>query len=187
MDKGISVFLRQFVGLCAGFIIYVPVKNNLRAIALGAVYLHQRSRGRHYNHRLAAIGLRRIGHSLRMIAGRCGNQSLAAFLLRKRAYLVISAAQLISSRKLHIFRFEVYLVSRLVAEIFTEYQLSLLCYFFYHLGSLFKLLQGEHFVFFHIYSHLRTLARTIQSGGIGFLPDMPCLFILLPSLHQTEH
>ena len=41
MDEGISVFLRQLIGMGAGLVIHIPVQHHLRPVALRPVHLHR--------------------------------------------------------------------------------------------------------------------------------------------------
>lgn len=87
---------------------------------------------------LASICLCRISYALRMIAGRSGDQSLCALLLRQGARLEISTADLIGTCYLHIFRLEIYFIAGLCTEVITVNQFCLPCDTLYTLCCFFK-------------------------------------------------
>ena len=144
MDKSVSVLLRQFVGILAGFIVNISVQDHLRAIAFGALHFDERCRGRHDNHSFCAEGFCRVGNALCMVACRGGDQAFAALLLRQGTDLIVGAAELVSSCHLHIFRFQVNFVAGLCAEIVAVDQLGVLRHFFYCFRRFFKFFQGQH-------------------------------------------
>ena len=109
MDKGIAVLFCKLERVPAGLVVHVAVQDDLGTQGLGAVHLDERRRGRHDDHGLAAVAFRCVGDTLGVVSGRGGDQALCPCLVRKRAYFVIGAADLVGTGALHILRLEIYL------------------------------------------------------------------------------
>ena len=126
MDKGITMLLCKLIGMLTGFIINISVKNNLSTIALGSVDFDKRRCRRHNDNRLYSIALCRIGNTLCMVS--CGgcDQSLFPFLFGQGTQLIVSTSELIGTCKLHVFRFQIYLIPGLCTVKITVNQLGLL-------------------------------------------------------------
>ena len=115
MDESISFFFCQFKGILAGLIIYVSVQDDFSAVSFCTVDLDERCGSRHNDDSLHSICLSGISHALSMIPCGCCYQPALALLTSKRAYFVVSASQLVCAGPLHILRFEIYLISGLLA------------------------------------------------------------------------
>ena len=125
MDKGITLFGSQPVGMGQGLVKYVSMEYHFGPIASGPVDLHKGRCGRHDDHGSRASQLRCISDSLCVITGGSSDEPSAFFLFRKRADFVIGAPNLIGSRILHIFRFKIYLVTGHIGKMLTVHQLCL--------------------------------------------------------------
>ena len=113
MDKGVTLLLRQLVRVIAGLVEHVSGQNHLGAVALGAVYLHERRGGGHHDHSLYTGQLGGVGHALGVVARGGGDQALGLLVLGQGADLIIGASHLVSAGILQVFRLEIHLVSRL--------------------------------------------------------------------------
>ncbi len=80
--------------------------DNLRSKRGGSVKLVLRSIARHDDDGLHSQRPRRVGHALRVIAARVGNDSAAALFAAKRCDLVISPAQFKGADGLQVFELE---------------------------------------------------------------------------------
>ena len=104
MYKGISELLRQLIGVIAGLIEHIPLQHHVGAVALGAVYLHERRGRRHNNRCLAASQFCRVCNALCMVSSRCGDQTALFLLIAQGADLIKCTSYLVSTCILHIFR-----------------------------------------------------------------------------------
>ena len=143
------MLLCQLIGIGTRLVIHIAVKHPLRTIPLRAVHLDQRRRRRHHDHRLNPIALSRIRHALRMIAGRGCDQPFRPLLLRQCTDLIIGAPQLIGARQLHIFWFQIHLISSLCTEMITVHQFRLRSHLPDDLIRLLKLIKRQ---FLHLLS-----------------------------------
>src|SRR5699024_4875191 len=98
-------------GLFRRLIKDLPVENDVGAVVLGVVDLDQRSCGGHDDGGGNAGGLGGVGQSLGVVAGRGGNQAAAFLVVREGADLIIGPADLVGPCDLHVFRFQIDLVS----------------------------------------------------------------------------
>ena len=112
MDKGISFFFCKGKCVCAGFVIHVAVKDNLRTVTLGALYLDQWCGSWHDNDCFYSIFMCSISNTLGMISCRCSDQTFVPLFVRKCADLVICATHLICTGTLHILWLQINLISR---------------------------------------------------------------------------
>ena len=103
VDEGIAVLPGKLERLVAGLVIDITVEHHFGAEGLRAVHLDERCRGRHDDDGLYAVGLCRIGNALRVVAGRCGDETLLPLLIGERRDLVVGAAHLVGAGALHVF------------------------------------------------------------------------------------
>ena len=104
MNKRIAMLLCKLISMCARLIVYISMKHDLSPIALCSCYLHKRRSRRHYDSCFRSIAFCRISNALRMISCGSGNQSLLSVRIAQGAHLVVRAAHLICTCKLHILR-----------------------------------------------------------------------------------
>ena len=102
VDKGHAGLLLQFHGAVMGIVVGALDQLDLRAKALGALYLHNRGTVRHTDHALDAHAGGGKRHALRVVAGRAGDDALGALGLAELADLVVSAAHLKAARDLQV-------------------------------------------------------------------------------------
>ena len=81
MNEHQPLFLGHICSVCAGIIIYIPVKYHLCSVGLCAVHFDKRGRGGHHHSCLHAVFFCRIGNPLGVIA--CGScyETFAAFFI----------------------------------------------------------------------------------------------------------
>ena len=106
-----------------GIIIDISMKDHLRAIILCAVYLDQRGSIRHHDYGFCTKELCRIGNPLGMIPGGCRDQSPLSLFRGKRTDLIIRSPNLIGTRILHVFRFQINLSTGLCTIVFAVDQI----------------------------------------------------------------
>ncbi|SBV93775.1 hypothetical protein KL86CLO1_10425 [uncultured Eubacteriales bacterium] len=77
----------------------------------GVIYLDQRGGGGHDDGGLHPCGLGRIGYALGVVPRRGGDQALGFLLVGEGTQLIVRAPDFVGPCHLHIFRFNVYIVS----------------------------------------------------------------------------
>ena len=110
-NVGEPLLLGQLGGLFRRLVEDLPVKDDVGAVILGVVDLDQGSCGGHDDGGGDAGGLGGIGQSLGVVAGRGGNEPPALLVVREGTDLIIGPADLVGPCDLHVFRFQIDLVS----------------------------------------------------------------------------
>ena len=107
VDEGHAGLFLQLHGLVVGVIVGAGHKADLCTQVLGIFHLHDGGTVRHANDALDATAGGGQRHTLRMVAGRAGNDALGAFFGRKLADLIVSTAHLEAAGGLQILGFQV--------------------------------------------------------------------------------
>ena len=107
VDKGHAGLFLQLHGLVVGVIVGAGHQADLCTQVLGIFHLHDGRTVRHANDALDATAGGGQRHTLRMVAGRAGNDALGAFFGRKLADLIVSTAHLEAAGGLQILGFQV--------------------------------------------------------------------------------
>ena len=150
MNKGISVFFGQLVGVVTGLVIDVAVQNDLGSQRFGPVHLDQRRCSGHYDHRLGPELFGRISDALCVVSGGSRDQAAVSLLLAQRADLVVSAANLVGTCPLSVLRFEIDLSSGPLAEIVRVDQRCIQCDFRYGFAGLLEFLKRQFLFWSHV-------------------------------------
>ena len=111
MNEGVAFFFCERKCVCTGLIVYVTVKDNFCAIALGAFYLDQWCGGRHDDDCFYSVFMCGIGNTLCVVSCGCGDQALVSLFIGKCADLIVCATYFVGTGTLHVLRFQVNLVS----------------------------------------------------------------------------
>src|SRR5215470_11505649 len=104
---------RKMLALCKAarvlirFVVPVAMQNDVSAVTLGRVHLHQRRHHRHYDLRHNPVALSMIGDSLRMIAGTRRNYAALFLMQAQRQNFVERAALLERAGTLEILELQV--------------------------------------------------------------------------------
>ena len=120
------------------------MQNDLRAVLLGAVHLHQRRGGGHDHRGLHAGHPCGIGHALGVVSGGGGDEAVGLLLLRQLTGLVVSAANFISAGDLQILRLEIDLIAAKLGKIAAVHQIRLGDDALQNAAGLFELVECEH-------------------------------------------
>ena len=171
MDKRKALLLRKLQRVLACLVIDISIQDDPCAVAFCAVYLDQGRRCRHDNRSRDPIDFSSVGHALRMVPRRCGDKPLCTFFLTQSTNLVISTPHLVGPGILHILRFQVHLVPRLLRKILTINQVCRQNYLFYLICGFLKFFQCHHCHFPHFYfqtMHLQTHLHQISANHLSF-------------------
>ena len=148
VHEGELALLGQLERAGVGLVVDVASEHDLSSERFGALHLDIGGRCGHDDGGGHAVALRRVGHALRMVAGRRGDEAAFALVVGKRADLVVCATHLIGAGALHVLRLEEDAIARDLAEVRALDELGLLGDLANFVGRLLEGGQGEHFLSF---------------------------------------
>ncbi len=114
MHEAQLVFFLQLQGVTIGIVVAVTVQNNFDGVLAKMPDRLNLHLGRGHGHHDDCLAAQLIGgqrNTLRMIAGRCGNDAALELLRRQLRHLVIGAAQLEGEHGLHVLAFQQHMVA----------------------------------------------------------------------------
>ena len=142
VDKGHAGLFLQLHSLVVGIIVGARHQTHLCAQILGVLHLHDGGTVRHANDALDATAGGGQRHTLRMVAGRAGNDALGAFFGRKLADLIVSTAHLEAAGGLQILGFQVELA--VLGQLGGLDEVGLAGNVLEHKGSVVNFIQSQH-------------------------------------------
>ena len=144
MDVGQALLCGQLGGQLGGIVKGFAVEHHLGAVILGVVHLHQGSGGGHDDGGAHAGLLGGVGHTLGVVAGGGGDQTLGLFFLGQGADFIVGAPDLVGAGDLHIFRLDVHMVAGGLGKGSAVDQTGVPDDPGEHAAGLLKFFQGEH-------------------------------------------
>ena len=142
MDEGHAGLFLQLHGLVVGIIVGAGHQADLCTQVLGIFHLHDGGTVRHADDALDATAGGGQRHTLRMIAGRAGNDALGAFFGRKLADLIVSTAHLEAAGGLQVLGFQVELA--VLGQLGGLDEVGLAGNVLEHKGSVVDFIQSQH-------------------------------------------